>query len=334
MIFLKSIFDKLSKLEDLNYDESFRLFTYFVKGEIPLEQQIEILNKLKVKKETPIEISAAVDALVANAKEFPKVDYDFADIVGTGGDGHDTINISTMSAFVAATMGLKIAKHGNKSVSSKTGSSDLLESFGINLNDSPEKTKQSIDDNNLGFLFAPNYNDGLKYVREARKTMKTRTIFNILGPLINPAKPNIMLLGVYSKELILPLAKTLLKLGIKRAAIVYGSGLDEVAIHDITYVVEVRDNKIFEYQLSPTDFGLDKYPIESIKGGLPVENREITKQILQGNGTDAQNSAITVNVALLMRLFGYENLKENAQKILKVLKSGECYRTLEKLSNL
>ncbi|MFC4892839.1 anthranilate phosphoribosyltransferase [Pseudofrancisella aestuarii] len=331
MISLDDIIKKLYNLEDLTSKESYRLFTCFVKGEIPLALQTSILTALKLKKETPIEIAASAEALINNAKSFPNIDYEFADIVGTGGDGLNTINISTTAAFVAATCGLKIAKHGNRSISSKSGSSDLLESFGINLNLSPEKTKNSIDKNNLGFLFAPNYNDGLKYVRDARKIMKTRTIFNILGPLINPAKPKIILVGVYSKELILPMAKTLAKMDIKRAAVVYGSGLDEVAIHDVTYVAEVNGLDIKEYVLSPSDFGIKTYKISEIQGGLPEENREITKKILQGKGTDAQNSAVAVNVALLMKLFGRDNIVDNTKEILCVLKSGKCYKTLQQI---
>ncbi|APC96973.1 anthranilate phosphoribosyltransferase [Francisella frigiditurris] len=331
MIILDDIVKKLYNLEGLTSTESYQLFTYFVKGEIPLALQTSILTALKLKKETPTEIAAAAEALIDNAKSFPKIDYEFADIAGTGGDGLNTINISTTAAFVAATCGLKIAKHGNRSVSSKSGSSDLLESFGINLNLSPEDTKKSIDKYNLGFLFAPNYNDGLKHVREARKLMKTRTIFNILGPLINPAKPKIALIGVYSKDLILPMAKTLAKMNIEKAAVVYGSGLDEVAIHDVTYIAEVSESNIKEYVLYPSDFGIKTYSISEIQGGLPEENREITKLMLQGKGTDAQNSAVAVNVAMLMKLFGKDNLVENTNEILKVLKSGKCYKTLQQI---
>ncbi len=335
MITLEQITKKLYSSEDLTYEESFQLFDFFVNDKIPLALQTSILTALKLKIETPVEISAAAEALVKNAKDFPKVKYDFADIVGTGGDGHDTINISTTSAFVAATCGLKIAKHGNRSVSSKTGSSDLLESFGINLNATPEATKKSIDENNLGFLFAPNYNDGLKYVREARQLMKTRTIFNILGPLINPARPNIMLMGVYAKELVLPIAKALANMNIKRAAVVYGAGLDEVAIHGDTFVAEIENNEIREYILRPQDFGiLEEFTIADIKGGTPSENRNVIEKRLQGNGQKAHNLAVAVNVALLMRLFGRENLSKNTQEILDVIKSGKCFKTLEKLQKV
>ncbi|AJC48391.1 anthranilate phosphoribosyltransferase [Allofrancisella guangzhouensis] len=331
MISLDSIKNKLYNLEDLTYKESYQLFDFFIKGEIPVALQTSILTALKLKKETPTEIAAAAEALIDNAKKFPKIEGDIVDIVGTGGDGFNTINISTTAAIVAATAGYKVAKHGGRSVSSKSGSFDLLETLDVNINLSPEKTKKSIEENNLGFLFAPFYNDGFKYVKEARSILKTRTIFNILGPLINPARPKKALIGVYSKDLILPMAKTLSQMNIQKAIVVHGSGLDEVAIHDITYVAEVYKNGIKEYILKSSDFGIDIFDIKELQGGSPEENSEIIKQILLGEGTQAQNNAVAVNVALTMKLFDKNNLVENTKNILALIKSGECYETLVKL---
>lgn len=328
---LKTIVDKLYNSNDLSYDDSYKLFDHFIKGEIELELQTSILTAIKLKKETPVEIAAAAQALVDNAKIFPKIDSDLVDIVGTGGDGFNTINISTTAAIVAATAGYKVAKHGGRSVSSKSGSFDLLESLGVNIELSPQKTKECIEQNNLGFLFAPFYSEGFKYVREARATLKTRTIFNILGPLINPAKPNKILIGVYSKDLILPMAKTLIKLGIDKALIVYGSGLDEVAIHDNTYIAELDKCKIKEYMVTPEDFGIDRYNISEIKGGSPLDNKIITREILLGEGKKAHNVAVAVNVAMVMKLFGKDDLKANTQEILNLINSGECYQTLQKV---
>ncbi|QIV95253.1 anthranilate phosphoribosyltransferase [Allofrancisella frigidaquae] len=333
MISLDNIKNKLYNLEDLTYEESYQLFDFFIKGEIPVALQTSILIALKLKKETPVEISAAANALVNNAKKFPEMDNNVVDIVGTGGDGFSTINISTTAAIVAATAGFKVAKHGGRSVSSKSGSFDLLETLGVDINLSPEKTKKSIEDNNLGFLFAPFYNDGFKYVKEARSILKTRTIFNILGPLINPARPKKALIGVYSKDLILPMAKTLSQMDTQKAIVVHGSGLDEVAIHDITYVAEVNKNGIKEYTLKPSDFGIDLFDIKELQGGSPAENAQIIKQILLGKGTQAQNSAVAVNVALMMKLFDKSNLVENTKNILALIRSGECYKKLEKVRN-
>ena len=331
MITIKNITDKLYNAEDLNYEESYQLFDYFIKGEISVPLQASILTALKLKEETPIEIAAAAKVLLANSKKFPCMEYDVVDIVGTGGDGFNTINISTTAAIISASMGYKIAKHGGRSVSSKSGSFDLLESFGIDITLDPADTIRCIGINNIGFLFAPFYNDGFKYVKEVRSILKTRTIFNILGPLINPARPNKALIGVYSKELILPMAKSLIELGVENALVVHGSGLDEVAIHGQTTVAEINKKQIKEYKLSPSDFGIDTYTIKDIEGGSPSKNALIVESILKGAATNAQNAAVAVNVALMMKLFGRSNLKENTQEVLTTIKSGKCYKTLKNI---
>ncbi|MEY8766765.1 MULTISPECIES: anthranilate phosphoribosyltransferase [Francisella] len=333
MISLRDIVEKLFNSEDLNYEESYQLFDYFIKGQIELPLQTSILIALKLKQETSTEIAAAVEALLDNTKEFPKINGDLAGIVGTGGDGFNTINISTTAAIVAAAAGYKVAKHGGRSVSSKSGSFDLLESFGVNIELSPQQTKECLELYNLGFLFAPFYSGGFRYIKEARAILKTRTIFNILGPLINPARPNKVVIGVYSKDLILPMAKTLINLGIDRAVVVYGSGLDEVAIHDDTYVAEIQNNQITEYKVSPVDFGIDTYAIKDLEGGLPEQNREIIKQILQGKGKQAHNAAVAVNVAMLMKLYDKDDLKQNTQEVLELIKSGKCFDTLQHVIN-
>ena len=223
---METIINKLYEQQPLTQEESQQLFDIIIRGELDPILMASALTALKIKGETPDEIAGAAKALLANANPFPRPDYDFADIVGTGGDGHNTINISTTAAFVAAACGLKVAKHGNRSVSSKSGSSDLLDSFGINLAMSAEDTRAAVDKLGVAFLFAPQYHSGVRHAMPVRQTMKTRTIFNILGPLINPARPNIELMGVYSEELVRPIAETMLKMGMKRAAVVHGCGLD------------------------------------------------------------------------------------------------------------
>ena len=331
MIILKNITDKLYNAEDLSQEESYQLFDYFIKGEILIPLQASILTALKLKKETPIEIAAAAKVLLTNSKKFPSIEGDVVDIVGTGGDGFNTINISTTAAIVAASMGYKVAKHGGRSVSSKSGSFDLLESFDIDITLDPADTKRCIETNNIGFLFAPFYNDGFKHVKEIRSILKTRTIFNILGPLINPARPNKALIGVYSKELILPMAKSLIELSVENALVVHGSGLDEVAIHGETIVAEINNKEIKEYKLTPGDFGIDIYSIKDIEGGSPKENALIVENILKGKATDAQNAAVAVNVALMMKLFGKDDLKRNTQRVLAAIKSSKGYKTLKNI---
>ncbi|CAH0525702.1 anthranilate phosphoribosyltransferase [Vibrio hippocampi] len=329
---MEQIIEKLYAQESLTEQESQQLFDTIIKGELDPILMSAALTALKIKGETPAEISGAAKALLANAKEFPRPDYDFADIVGTGGDGANTINISTTAAFVAAACGLKVAKHGNRGVSSKSGSSDLLDSFGIDLAMSPEDTRAAVDEIGVAFLFAPQYHGGVRHAMPVRQTMKTRTIFNILGPLINPARPNIELMGVYDAKLVRPIAETMLKMGMKRAAVVHGSGLDEVAIHGETLVAEIKQGQIIEYTLSPADFGLQNHPLEAIKGGEPEENRTIITNMLTGKGSDAQLGAVAVNVALLMKLFGHEDLAANAQQAIDAMNNGAAYELVQKLA--
>ncbi|CAM3030608.1 MULTISPECIES: anthranilate phosphoribosyltransferase [Vibrio] len=330
---MQNIINKLYEQQSLSQSESQELFDHIIRGEMDPILMSAVLTALKIKGETPDEIAGAAKALLANANPFPRPDYDFADIVGTGGDGSNTINISTTSAFVAAACGVKVAKHGNRGVSSKSGSSDLLDSFGINLAMSAEDTRQALDDLGVAFLFAPQYHGGVRHAMPVRQTMKTRTIFNILGPLINPARPNIELMGVYSLDLVRPIAETMLQMGLKRAAVVHGSGLDEVAVHGETHVAEIKDGKIVEYTLTPQDFGLETYPLDAIKGGEPEENRAIITDILNGKGTPAQLAAVAVNVALLLRLFGKEDLKANAAQAIDVMNSGKAYELVQQLAN-
>jgi anthranilate phosphoribosyltransferase len=329
---MHKIIDKLYQQQSLSQKESESLFDTIIKGDLDPILMSAALTALKIKGETPDEIAGAAKALLANAAPFPRPDYDFADIVGTGGDGANTINISTTAAFVAAACGLKVAKHGNRGVSSKSGSSDLLDSFGINLAMSAEDTRKAVDDIGVAFLFAPQYHGGVKHAMPVRQTMKTRTIFNILGPLINPARPNIELMGVYSEELVAPIAETMLQMDMKRAAVVHGSGLDEVAIHGSTTVAEINDGKITHYTLAPADFGLESYPLEAIKGGTPEENRTIITDMLTGKGTPAQLGAVAVNVALLMKLFGHEDLKANAALAIEAMNSGKAYQLVQALA--
>jgi anthranilate synthase/phosphoribosyltransferase len=226
---------------------------------------------------------------------------------------------------VAAAVGLKVAKHGNRSVSSRSGSSDLLAAFGINLDMSAESSRQALDDLGVCFLFAPKYHTGFRHAMPVRQQLKTRTLFNVLGPLINPAHPPLALIGVYSAELVLPIAETLRVLGYKRAAVVHSGGMDEVSLHAPTQVAELNNGDIKSYQLTAEDFGLPAYHQDQLAGGTPEENRDILTRLLQGKGEIAHESAVAANVAMLMRLHGQEDLKANAQRVVEVLRSGAAY---------
>ena len=329
---MNTILEKLFQAEVLTQEESQQLFSAVVKGQLEPTQLAGALIAMKVRGEHPQEIAGAATALLADAKPFPRPDYDFADIVGTGGDGSNSINISTASAFVAATCGLKVAKHGNRSISSKSGSSDLLAAFGIKLDLPAEQARQALDDLNVCFMFAPYYHTGFRHAMPVRQQLKTRTIFNVLGPLINPARPPLAVIGVYSPDLVEPIAQALKVLGYRRAAVVHGGGMDEVALHSVTHVAELREGEITRYQLTPEDFGLSYHPQEALTGGTPEENRDILTRLLQGKGELAHEEAVAANVALLLKIFGHEDLRQNAQQALETIRSGQVYQRVVALA--
>lgn len=330
---MQALFDKLFANQALTQAESHRFFSEVIKGNVSNEQLAAALIALKLRGETVAEIAGAANAALENANPFPTPDYPFADIVGTGGDGHNTINISTTSAIVAATMGYKIAKHGNRSVSSKTGSSDVLTHLGINVGISPETARQALDATGICFLFAPAYHSGFKYAAPVRQALKTRTIFNILGPLVNPAHAKRQLLGVYSPELVKVYAETVKALGCEHTIVVHGAGLDEVAVHGETQVAEIKNGQIEYYTLPPEDFGIERHSLEDLKGGEPAENAEKVTAILQGKGEPAHIDAVAANVALLMKVFGEGDLKVNVQKVKQTLASGKAFDTLQQLAS-
>lgn len=319
------LLEKLFQAKSLTQAESQILFSSIVRGELEASQLAAALISMKVRGETPAEIAGAAQALLADAQPFPRPDYLFADIVGTGGDGTNSINISTASAFVAASCGVKVAKHGNRSVSSRSGSSDLLAAFGICLDMSAEQSRLALDELGVCFLFAPQYHTGFRHAMPVRQQLKTRTLFNVLGPLINPARPPLALIGVYSPELVLPIAQTLQVLGYQRAAVVHGGGMDEVAIHAPTQVAELNNGSIESYELAPEDFGLNRYSLGALQGGAPEENRDILARLLQGKGEPAHAAAVAANVALLLKLHGQENLRHNAQQALEMIHSGQAF---------
>lgn len=328
----QQILEQLFNGTSLSREQSKQLFSAIVQGELSNEQLAGALIALKLKGETVDEISGAVTALQAAAEPFPTPDYVFADIVGTGGDGANTINLSTASAIIAASMGAKVAKHGNRSVSSKTGSSDVLAALGARLDLDATTARKALDEIGICFLFAPQYHRGFKHAVPVRQALKTRTIFNILGPLINPAKPKHQLLGVYDEKLLQPYAETALTLGHQHSIVVHGAGLDEVALHAETQVAEIYQGKIERYTLTAEDFGLKPQPLDAIRGGEPAQNAQYIRALLQGKGEPAHVNAVAANTALLLRLFGYQDLKQTTQQVLEQIASSNAYKTLEKLS--
>ncbi|MBU2893950.1 anthranilate phosphoribosyltransferase [Colwellia sp. D2M02] len=323
--------------QNLTQAQTTAFFEQVLQGNIDPALLASVLTALKIKGEVPAEIAGAAMAIREAATSFPNRDSNItvADCVGTGGDGANTINISTTAAILAAACGIKVAKHGNRSVSSMSGSADLLEAFGVNLNMSPETANSCLTETNLCFLYAPAYHSGFKYAAPVRKSMGIRTLFNILGPLVNPSKPDIMLLGVYTPELLEPIAQALLLTGVKRAFVVYGSGLDEIALHGETQAIEIKAGELIHRRFSPDDFGLAQYSLEDIKGGSPQENAQTIKAILSGQGEAAHNAAVIINCAALLYLHDKaDSLAAAAQLASNVLASGQGLNTLMAMVNL
>jgi anthranilate phosphoribosyltransferase len=332
---MEAILNKLLGGEKLAKEESVKLFDAVIKGELNDVEITAVLVALKLRGETAEEIAGAAQALREGARAFPRPDYVFADIVGTGGDGAHTINISSAVTFVAAEAGLPVAKHGNRSVSSKCGAADLLERFGVKLDMTPEKARQMLDELHVTFLFAPYYHTGFKNVMPVRKALATRTMFNVLGPLINPARPSVMLVGVYDAALCNLVAETLRLLGCTRALVVNGLGLDEIATHGATNAAELLNGEIIERRFTPLDFGVREFPLSSIVGGVPEENEVAIRAVLGGHGAEAHAAVISVNAAALLTLGGVtENYKDGFALAMSILENGKALERLEKFAKL
>ncbi|QCI21581.1 anthranilate phosphoribosyltransferase [Buchnera aphidicola (Hyadaphis tataricae)] len=331
---MRNILNKIYSSQSLNQLESYQLFKSIASGSITELELASILTAMKIRGESKEEIVGAILALLEKVKYFPRPKYDFADIVGTGGDVKNTINISTASAFVAASCGLKIVKHCNQGVSSKSGSSNILEKFNINLNASSSQSRKTLDILNICFLFAPKYHHSFQYVKNIRQTLKTRTIFNLLGPFLNPASPPFFVIGVYDKKLINLFIHILKNLKCQRGIVLHGNDTDEVTLNGVTYVSELFNEKIISYELEPKDFGLNVHKNKMIQEKSPEENYHIIKQIMQGKGNKLYEELIAVNVAMLLKIFGFEDLKYNTQLALNKIRSGEVYKYIIKVSNM
>ena len=268
-----------------------------------------------------------------NHADVMDTNMDITEIVGTGGDKSNSFNISTTSAFVAAAAGVKVAKHGNRAASSKSGSADVLEKLGLNLMLEKEKSLEMLEKLNFCFLFAVKYHAAMKYVAPVRKTLGIRTIFNILGPLTNPAKANMQVLGVYSKELVNPMSRVLSNIGVKRGMTVFGmDGLDEISASDKTYVCEFRDGWFKEYEMEPEDFGYKKCDKSELEGGTPEENAEITRNILNGTLRDGKRNAVCLNAGAAIYVAGKaDSLAEGIKIAEETIDSGKAIERMNEI---
>ncbi|MFL6763648.1 MAG: anthranilate phosphoribosyltransferase [Sphingomicrobium sp.] len=321
---------KLLAGEDLSIDDSQHLFERLVLGRLQPAEIAGMLIALRMKGETADEMIGAAHALSAAAQPFDRPDYVFADCCGTGGDGSGLINVSTATAFVAAAAGLPIAKHGNRSVSSRCGSADVLEALGANIELSPGIARTLLDETGFCFLFAPAYHPGMKHAALVRRQLSVRTIMNLLGPCINPARPPVQLLGVADPKMLRRIAQTLDAMGVRQALVVHGSGLDEIALHGETLAIRLSDGEISNLVIRPEDAGIERAPLNVVTGGEPAENAARLRTLLEGRGSGAENDIIVLNAAALLHTAGKAaTLKEGAGLARDVLLSGRAAKVLD-----
>jgi len=324
--------EKIKKGKNLSRGEMEGVFDEIMSGKIETGEIADFLLKLKEKKETVEEITGAALIMRKFATKVNVQSKFLLDTCGTGGDSRDTFNISTLSAFVASGAGARVAKHGNKAVSSKCGSADLLQALGVNINATKETMERSIDEIGIGFLFAPLFHLAMKYAMPARKMIKSRSIFNILGPLTNPAGAKFQLLGVYEEDLVPALAKVLRNLGSERAMVVHGTdGLDEISTTRETVVGELLDGNIKTFIMKPEDFGIQRATMDDLKGGDIALNREIGMKILRGEKSKKRDIVI-FNAAACIYVSGIaDTVKSGIKKAEESIDSGRALEKLEKL---
>ncbi len=331
---IKEAIVKIVNKEDLTYDEAYTVMNEIMSGETTPTQNAAFLAALSAKSakaETIDEIAGCAAAMRDHATKV-ETDMDIFEIVGTGGDNAHSFNISTTSALVAAAGGMKVAKHGNRAASSKCGTADCLEALGVNIQQSPKRCIELLNEVGMCFFFAQKYHSSMKYVGAIRKELGFRTVFNILGPLTNPGSPKMQLLGVYDEYLVEPLAQVLISLGVKRGMVVYGQDkLDEISMSSPTTVCEFKDGWFKSYVITPENFGLSRCGKEDLVGGTPKENAKITTDILNG-AKGPKTDAVLMNAGASLYIGGKAaSLKEGIELAAKIIDSGRAAETLNKL---
>lgn len=319
----------LSKKQDLSSEMMEQVMDEIMRNEATDAQKASFLTSLYMKGETIEEITAAARGMRKHCERFLN-DQDVLEIVGTGGDGSNTFNISTVSSIVAAAAGIPVAKHGNRAASSKCGTADCLEALGVKIDLEPAQSEKILKEINICFLFAQKYHTAMKYVGGVRKEMGVRTLFNILGPLANPAGASMQLLGVYSEELVEPLARVLYNLGVKSAMVVYGEdSIDEISLSAPTKVCEFRNGEFKSYEMTPEQFGFTRCKKEDLVGGLPQENAQIVREILDG-GQGVKTDAVLFNAgAAIYVAGGADSIEEGIQIARETIQSGKAKEKLE-----
>lgn len=336
---IKEAIIKIVNKEDLSFDEAYAVMNEIMNGETTPTQNAAFLAALSTKSakaETTGEIAGCAKAMREHATPVD-TDFDLFEIVGTGGDNAGSFNISTTSAIVAAAGGMKVSKHGNRAASSKCGTADCLEALEVNIDEDPVKCRELLEKVGICFFFAQKYHNSMKYVGAIRKELGFRTVFNILGPLTNPAHPKRQLLGVYDEYLIEPLAKVLMELGVKRGMVVYGMDkLDEISLSAPTKVCEIKDGSLHTYEIKPEDFGLSRCKKEDLAGGDPKENAAITLSILNGE-KGAKRDAVLLNAGAALYIGEKaKSMQEGINLAARLIDSKKALKVLEdfiKVSN-
>lgn len=331
---IKEAIVKIVNKEDLSYDEAYTVMNEIMSGKTTPTQNSAFLAALSTKStraETISEIAGCAAAMRDHAVKL-ETGMDLFEIVGTGGDNSQSFNISTTSALVAAAGGMKVAKHGNRAASSKCGTADCLEALGVNIEQSPDRCIELLNEVGMCFFFAQKYHTSMKYVGAIRKELGFRTVFNILGPLTNPGSPKMQLLGVYDEYLVEPLAQVLINLGVRRGMVVYGQDkLDEISLSAPTTVCEFKDGWFKSYTIKPEDFGLNRCSKQELVGGTPQENAVITRAILQGKEKGAKRNTVLLNAGAALYIGGKaDSFNEGVQLAAQLIDSGRALATLEK----
>ena len=327
---IKETIIKLSKKQDLAYAEAEAVMDEIMSGQATPVQMSAYLTALALKGETIDEITASAAGMRAHCIKLLH-NLDVLEIVGTGGDGSNSFNISTTSSRVIAAGGVPVAKHGNRAASSKSGAADVLETLGVKITLTPERSAEILKKINICFLFAQNYHIAMKYVAPIRKELGIRTVFNILGPLSNPAGANMELMGVYDQSLVEPLAQVMANLGVNRGMVVYGQdSLDEISMCAPTSVCEIRDGKFTSYEITPEQFGYERCEKGALTGGTPAENAEITKAILKGEEKGPKRQAVCLNAGAALYIAGKAaSIEEGVKLAESLIDSGAALKKLE-----
>ena len=334
---IKEAIIKIVTKEDLTYDEAFQVMNEIMSGETTATQNAAFLAALSTKStraETIDEISGCAAAMRSHAIPVDTGDMDCLEIVGTGGDGAHSFNISTTSVFILAAAGVKVAKHGNRAASSQCGTADCLEALGVNIQQSPEDCIRLLREVGICFMFAQKYHTSMKYVGAIRKELGFRTVFNILGPITNPASPNYQLLGVYDEYLVEPLAKVLTSLGVKRGVVVYGQDkLEEISISAPTTVCDFGGGEYKTYTIQPEDFGFERATKDDIVGGTPEENARITMDILTGKERGAKRNVVLMNAGAALYAAGKaDSIAGGVKLAAEMIDSGKAAAKVEQFA--